>query len=356
MADKNETPEVGGSAGDNPDAESWVDPNSVRSEFADGQPAEAMDEGQLYIQSRLQELKEEGALGEVGEAALEAETAEPDTEEAPKEGSESSPPSEEGAEPKEEAFSEGLIRLMEKEAELRREREELDKYREEYEAYKQAVEAAKKDPLKVLKAHGITSEEDLLDIAKKAYYESLGEEAPQEYAVSREIAALKAEIAELKGGTTEKVEAQQQQQLVQDYSKTLTKELGKIDFETNALMAKIKSKFGDEGMQSDILRAAEHYYAQEGKVPTPQQAVEKLQTLYEQQYGWLVEKNESEPAKEETSGKKKSKTLRNKSTKAQPQGESLEKYKNSHGDPEAYQKITEISRANFYEQLKNNQG
>jgi hypothetical protein len=351
MADQTETSTTP-DEGTNPDPASWVDPNASKGEFADGHPGEPVDEGTLYIENRVAKLK---AAGEYGEESIESTSVVEDKTETAKEGSSKSEETEEAASPEEdkrEVYSANLLRLMEKEAEVRREREELSEVRSQVEAYNKAIAKAKNDPIATLKALGVTSEQ-MLEVAKAAYYENLGEEAPKEYSTERKLAAMQAELEALKAGTTERTTQAKDAELLNAYRGTLNAELAQVDLESNPLIGKITAQFGKEGVQEDLLTAASHWAgANQGATPTPKQAMETLNKLYQDKFGFMLEKivSEEKPGKE-VSGKK-TKTIRNKTTKAQLEPEGIEKYADSHGDASDYQALSKTCRSNFYAELK----
>lgn len=352
MAEQNEGQKVGGSAGDNPNAGSWVDPEEARNPMAEALPTEIEhDNGQqLYIDERLQALREEGLLDEPPSE----EDAEEAAEKEPAARKEKEAASKEAKDDKQEEVEPAIIRLMEREARLRESRKEFEAERKEYLEYKKQVELAQRDPIALLKAHGYSSEDQWLEFAKAAYYETDPDARPQDYTVNKQIQALQQELEALKSGKQEETQKQQQERLINEYRSKLVEAYSGIDKSQYPVMSRIEEAYGTEAVHYDLLQAA-GIYAQENDntPPTEEQAIAKLNELYEAKFGKLLNTQKaSEPAQEAAPPKKKTTTLRNSQTKAYREPEGLEAYRDSYGDPEDYQKVSKLSRAGFQQWLK----
>lgn len=218
--------------------------------------------------------------------------------------------------------SKALKRILAREAKLREEKESFEASQAEFKTklqeYEQAKRAAAADPISYLKTLGF-SQENLIDLAKAAYYESLGDMAPNEYRGQKESLALKREVEQLKA----RLEAKEKQpeaapetnEALVAYQNELLEATKSFDVEQYPSVARIVDSYSEMTVAADMLAVAEEYAQQRGGVGaplTPEQCLMEVEHRYNEMLAKLTPQvAEQRPAKQEAAPARRNKTLSN---------------------------------------------
>lgn len=324
---------------------------------SDGAPAEKVDvETGLdnYIAQRKAEHPE--WFNETTESPFE--TVETLQEEAAEEAAETAEtrktkeplPAEMEREEAPEPESVALKRVLARERKLRESQKSFEEraadFERKFQAYEEAQRLAKLDPVSYLKAAGV-SEEDLIDIAKSLYYESLGELAPDDYKGQKETVALKRELEALK----QKLEAKNDPQIdpaqeaVMAYQQELLDTAKSFDEVQYPTVAKVVDAYSEADVAADMFRVAQMYAEERGgngRPLSPSECLERVEVQYAKLFGnQKQEVNKPAPVKKTPAVKK---TLSNSMSKSQPPSEPVSK-------DMSYDEIKRIARSNFFSKL-----
>lgn len=334
-----------------------VDVEVVKSDDA---TAEKVDVGvglENYIQQRKAEHPEwfsdtdtETAQENTEETAEESSEATEEVAAADEREAETPEPEAEPEKPKE-TESAVLKRVLARERKLRENQKAFEEkeaeFKDKLKAYEKAQKLAKIDPVAYLKTAGV-SEEDLIDIAKSLYFESLGDLAPDEYKGQKESLALRREVEELKSkleAKQEEKEPEPQNQALLSYQQELINAAQSFDVDKFPSVAKVVETYSENDVAADMFRVAQAYAEAQGGMGrplSPQECLTQVEAHYAKLLGSSqdVEKK-SEPVKK-TPAKKR--TLSNSMSKQQPPTEPVSK-------DMSYEEVARIARANFFNKL-----
>jgi len=297
-----------------------------------------------------------------GEAAVETQTSESEgTEESAEE--ETAEAEVEAAEPEQagatdtiqEPESKVLKRLLDRERKLREDKDSFETTKKEYEdqlkLYQKAQHQAKSNPIQFLKAAGI-SQEELIDIAKAAYYESLGDLAPDDYKGQKELQELRQEIAELKSAREKPPQDTQgnegMHEAIVAYQESMLEATKTFDTEAFPAVARVVDAYSEADVAADMFAVAQAYAEEQqgrGAPLSPEQCLAEVNTRYEKLLGKMNPAQEATPAQSpKPDGKKKAnKTLSNSLSSNVPQEKSMKDM--------SYEEIKAASRAKFFKAM-----
>lgn len=250
--------------------------------------------------------------------------------------------------------SKALKRILAREAKLREDREtfeaEIDEWKEYLLEFEQAKKSATIDPISYLKTLGF-SQENLIDLAKAAYYESLGDMAPNEYRGQKESLALKREVEQLKA----RLEAKEKQpeaapetnEALVAYQNELLEATKSFDVEQYPSVARIVDSYSEMTVAADMLAVAEEYAQQKGGVGaplTPEQCLMEVEHRYNQMLSKLTPQVAQEPAQQEVQKPKRNTTLSNSMSSNIPPERTIT-------EDMTYEEIADLARSRFRKAL-----
>lgn len=250
--------------------------------------------------------------------------------------------------------SKALKRIIQREAKLREDKEAFEAKEAEYQAklqeYEQAKQLAAVDPISYLKTLGF-SQENLIDLAKAAYYESLGDQAPTEYRGQKESLALKREVEALKA----RLEAKEKQpeaapnEALAAYQNELLETTKSFDPGQYPSVAKIVDSYSEMTVAADMLAVAQEYAERKGGMGaplTPEQCLAEVEQRYQEMLSKLSPQvAEQTPAKQEAKKPaKRNTTLSNSMSSNVPPERAMT-------EDMTYDEIKELARSRFFRTL-----
>lgn len=262
-------------------------------------------------------------------------------------GSEDTPEPE--PEPHAEPESKALKRILDREAKLRQDKADFETKQKEYEKqleeFQRAKEYATSDPVTFLKTLGI-SQEELIEVAKAAYYESLGDMAPDDYKGQKELQALRREIAELKSSkkAPEDTPDTGMQDALVAYQESMLEATKTFDSDNFPYVAHVVDAYSEADVAADMFSVAQDYARKmggEGEPLTPEQCLAEVNSRYEKLLGKLVPQQvEAAESTPKPGSKRKKATLSNSLSSNVPPEKPLEGL--------SYDEIVARARANFH--------
>lgn len=218
-----------------------------------------------------------------------------------------------------------IRKLMDFEAEKRK----FEESRKAWEAEKAQIEAAKQsieqerqsfkyNRLGYLKK--LDPNLDLAALAKEAWYEHLGQEAPPEHRSRQEVNEVKSEIERLRNELNEERQrlAEQQQhqareQAVQQYKGSISAYVSAVPEKLGLIRAYAQKD--SAGVAEQLFEIASQHAQRTGEVLTPEQAAERLESQLSKYRSIMVPEQKTVPAP--TKSQQVSTSLRNKNTAVQ---------------------------------------
>lgn len=254
--------------------------------------------------------------------------------------------------------SKALKRILDREAKLREDKkvfeEEVDQFKDFLLEFEEAKRYAKSDPVSFLKTLGV-SQEELIDVAKAAYYESLGDMAPDDYKGQKELQQLRREIAELKASKkapeAEPDNSAYEQELVA-YQNSMLEATKTFDTESLPYVARVVEAYSEADVAADMFSVAQEHAIKmngQGEPLTPEQCLAEVNSRYQKLLGKLAPQQveAAEPAPEPGSKRKKA-TLSNSLSSNVPPEQPL-------SADMSYEEIKARARANFFKSFRDSE-
>jgi len=251
--------------------------------------------------------------------------------------------------------SKALKRILSREAKLREDKTAFETEQKEFKDKLAQYEAAKKhaevDPIGYLQTLGVTQEK-LTDIARAAYYESLGDSAPDEYKGQKESLALKRRLAELEARLEAKEAAPEKganKEAFKAYQDSMIEATKTFDTEKFPSVARVVDAYSEADVAADMFAVAQSYAEQmngQGAALTPEQCMAEVENRYSQLLGKLSPAQDSKAAAAPAPKSKKpaKKTLSNSMSSNVPPEKSL--------DDLSYDEVAAAARANFFKTMQ----
>lgn len=257
--------------------------------------------------------------------------------------------------PESEPESKALSRVLQREAKLREDKAAFKQEQEEFKTqlaeFQRAQQLAQLDPVGYLKTLGV-SQEDLIKVAESAYYESLGELAPDQYKGQKESLALKQKVQELEKRLEEATAQPQRneaEEALRAYQESMIEATKTFDTEQYSAVAKIVDAYGEHAVAADMYSVAEEYAQRmqgQGQPLTPEQCMAEVNARYQKFLEKLLpaqERKKQAVSPSQGSKKQAKKTLSNKLSSNVPPEKPLEGM--------SYEEVVAAARANFQKSL-----
>lgn len=251
--------------------------------------------------------------------------------------------------------SKALKRILQRETRLREDKAafeaEQKDFREKLARWEEEKRLASIDPVAYLKTLDIPQEK-LIDFAKAAYYESLGDAAPDEYRGQKESLALRREIEQLKARLEAKEQPPQDNEVNERallaYQESMLEATKTFDAEQFPSVARVVEAYSEADVAADMFKVAQQYAERmggEGAALTPEQCMAEVEKHYEQLLGKLLPAEQKvEAAAERPVRKAAKKTLSNSMSSNVPPEKPL--------DGLSYEEVAARSRERFFKAMK----